>query len=110
MARDTNVGLHLLDKAARGRTADGLAADNPIALRRERRRMTDHKEGALITNRSVAGSQRGIDLVLGELARRMERREIRTAAAHDRDPIDDQALAVQRDTFPLQPREDLFAI
>src|SRR5437899_1798282 len=56
MARDADVGLHLLDKAACRRATDRLAADNTIALRRERRRMTHHQERTLIANRIVAAT------------------------------------------------------
>ena len=88
--RDANVGLHFLDKLTCGGAADRLAAHDSIAFRVERRWMTDHEERTHVAHEVVTGAQRRVDLVLGELERRAERRDIRPAASKNADPASER--------------------
>src|SRR5271154_1931023 len=106
VAGDTNVGLHFLDEAARGRAADGLAAEDAVALGVERRRVTDHQQRTHVADGLVAGAQRRVDFVLGELGRSAERRDVRPAASENADSIFHETLAVQRDAVGLEKRND----
>src|ERR1700730_8751161 len=99
MPRDTNLGLHFLDKLARRGAADRLAAYYSIALRVVGRRVTDHQQRPHVADGLVAGAKRRVDFVFAEFDRRAERRDIRTAASEDSDSAYHEALAVQRDPF-----------
>src|SRR5580692_9829833 len=106
VARNANVGLHFFDELARGGAADRLAAHDSIAFGVERRWMTDHQERPHVAHEVVAGAQRRVDFVLGELGGRTERRDVRPAASEDADSARHPTLAMQRDSIGFEKRND----
>src|SRR6266481_4779734 len=110
MSRDADFGLHFFDKLARCAAADRLTAHYPIALGVVGRRMTDHQQRPDLADGFVAGTKRRVDFVFAYFERRAERRDIRTAASEDSDPVFHEALAVQRYPFRFEKWDHLALI
>src|SRR5260370_22193131 len=99
MTGDADVGLYFLDKPARRRAADRLAANDAVAFRLVGRRMAYHQERTMAAHLFVAILKRFVDFILGQLGRRSKRGDIRAAASEDREPIKYHAFPVQRDAL-----------
>src|SRR5579883_752496 len=99
MPRDADLGLDLLDKAARRRAAYRRPVHQPVALGLMGRRMTDHHQRPPPFDLAIAAAQRVVDLVLGKFSWGVKGRDVGAAAAEQRDPVHHYAAPVQRDAL-----------
>src|SRR5581483_7386426 len=104
MPRNADVRLRLLDKPARRRAPNRLSRHDPIASRLERRRVTHHHQRSNLANLLIPLPQDRVDLILGELSRRVEGSDIRASTPENPHSIDHHPPSMKRYPLSLQKR------